>query len=350
MMARMGTSRNRASALLLGALLLASAAGCDIRRETSPSPTPTAGQYEQLRNEAAQEEAGILNALDRVPAGDERWNAYLVDEETRFANAHLNALGGVYVPFPTASPTASPTATVAPPTPADLVIAAAHARDADLSDALVADDPELALVLASIGLSHAEVLAVSAYRGLIDSGNAPLAAERPAPGDAFATLVPSSTALDETTLEGIIVSHDYASYLYEVIAARTSGDARTQALARSRIHAKRADDLVALASADPRNAAYVIDHDRLASVDDMNTLARETEAGIADRYITAFSAVASLGDAGRADRAWLISAAFDALVQGALWPGATPADADPLPGVVLPGEAAATPTPTPSAS
>jgi len=338
MMARMGTLRKRAAVVALGAVVLASLGGCHLRRETSPPVTPTATQYDILRNEAAQREAAVLDALATVTGAKTPGQEYLVTVENAFASPHLEALGGVYVPYPSASPSPSVTpSTAAPQPPSALVIAAAHARDADLADALLAEDPELALLLASIGVSHAEALAVGAYQDVIAAGDAPLADERTPPGDAFAELVPTSTALDEQTLEGIIVAHDYAAYVYEVIAARTTGDARTNALARSRIHEKRADDLVALATTDPRSPAYVVDRERFADADAMDALIRETEAGIADRYIATFASAAELGDAGMGDRAWLISGAFDALVQGLLWPGATADDAVALPGVALPG-------------
>jgi hypothetical protein len=210
------------------------------------------------------------------------------------------------------------------------------ARDADLAASLAADDPDLALLLASIGLDHAEALAVGVYQDAIAAGSAPLAEERHMPGVSFATLVPTSTSLDSTTLEGIIVAHDFAAYAYEVIAARSSDDARTQALERSRIHAHRAAELVAIAGVDPRSPAYVIDHARLESGEAMAALAHEMEAGIADRYITAFFGAAQAGATGLGDRGWLLAGAYDALVQGPLWSGATAADADPLPGVVLP--------------
>ncbi len=335
----MGISHKSAAFVLLGALVVATGSGCSLRRETSPLVTPTASQYEQLRSEAADREAKVLDALAVTTGTDTTGWDFLVDSETAFATPHLDALGGVYVPYPSASPTVSPSATpTGPQPPSTLIIAASHARDTELAGALVAEDPELALLLASMGLSHAEVLSVGAYQDLIATGNAPISDERPAPGDAFASLVPTSTALDEATLEGIIVAHDYASYVYEVIAARTSGDIRTQALARSRIHEKRADDLVAFATTDPRSPAYVVDHAQLVGADAMNALARDTETGIADRYITAFTTAVALGPEGLGDRAWLLSGAYDALVQSLLWPGATLADADPLPGVVLPGE------------
>ena len=123
-----------------------------------------------------------------------------------------------------------------------------------------------------------------------------------------------------------------------MIAARSSGDARTAALERSRIHEARADALVAIAGADPRVPAYVIDHADLADEESMAALARTTEAGISDRYVTAFAGAAEAGTAGSSDRGWLLAGAYDALVQSLVWPGATIDDADALPGVTLPGE------------
>lgn len=341
-MARMGTLRRRTVGIALGVLVIASLAGCSLRRETPPIVTPSPDQYEQLREAAAQFEVEILDALaaEVVGAGPVGYAGF-VQAESAFVTPHLDALGGVYVPFPSATPSASPSASpsisAAPaPQPKSLTRAVADARDADLAAAVVADDPDLALLLASIGLSHAESLAVGVYQDAIAAGSAPLSAERTMVGAPFADLVPGATGLDAATLEGIIVAHDYAAYAYEVIAARSSDDARTQALERSRIHDRRADELVAIAGADPRVPAYVIDHANLDSDEAMAALARATEAGISDRYITAFFGAAQMGLPGLGDRGWLLAGAYDSLVQSLLWPGATPAEADPLPGVVLP--------------
>ena len=346
MMARMGTPRRRAAGFALCVLLIASIAGCSLRRETPPIVTPSPDQYEQFREAAAQSEVDIINALaaEGVREGSAGYTGF-VEAETAFVMTHLDALGGVYVPFPAvtpsatlaSSPSASPSASAGPaPQPKTLTRAVADARDADLAAALVADDPDLALLLASIGLSHAEALAVGAYQDAIAAGSAPLSAERTIVGAPFADLVPGATGLDPAVLEGIIVAHDYAAYAYEIIAARSLDEARKQALERSRIHERRADELVAIATADPRVPAYVIDHEILDSDDAMAALARATEAGISDRYVTAFFGVAQTGASGLGDRGWLLAGAYDSLVQSLLWPGAVPAEADPLPGVVLP--------------
>jgi hypothetical protein len=345
MMARMGTPRRRTVGIALGAVVLASLAGCSLRRETPPIVTPSPDQYEQLREAAAQAEVDIVDALaaDVVGAGTAGYASF-VQAETASVMPHLDALGGVYVPFPSATPSATPSASPSatpsvsaspPPKPKSLTRAVADARDADLAAALIAEDPDLALLLASIGLSHAQALAVSAYQDGIAAGSTPLAAERIMVGASFADLVPATTGLDASALEGIIVAHDYAAYVYEVIAARSSDEARTQALERSRIHEHRADELVAIAAADPRVPAYVIDHANLESEDAMAALARTTEAEISDRYITAFFGAAQMGAPGLGDRGWLLAGAYDSLAQSVLWPGATPAEADPLPGVVL---------------
>jgi hypothetical protein len=346
MMARMGTLRRITAGIALGVLVVASLSSCSLRRETPPIVTPSPDQYEQLREAAAQAEVDIIDALaaEGVREGS-AGHAGFVQAETAFVMTHLDALGGVYVPFPAATasatppatPSASPSASAAPaPKPKSLTRAVAHARDVDLAAALVADDPDLALLLASIGLSHAEALAVGVYQDAIAAGSAPHSAERTTMGAPFSDLVPDATGLDPAVLEGIIVAHDYAAYMYEVIAARSSNDARVQPLDRSRIHDRRADELVAIAAADPRVPAYVIDHEVLDSDDAMAALARATEAGISDRYATAFFGVAEAGASGLGDRGRLLAGAYDALVQSLLWPGAVPAEADPLPGVVLP--------------
>ena len=348
MMARMRTSRYVGATIVLASLATGALTACSLRLETPPSPAPTPDQYESLRDAAAMAEARVLDALGGLTASETTvagtWTPgrdFFIQVEAASATPHLDALGGVYVPFPMATPSpdasASPSASPAPTQGImSLKRAVADARDGDLAAALVAEDPALALVLASIGLSHGASLAVGVYQDAIAAGSTPLASERRIPGDAFADLVPASTTLDPSTLEGIIVAHDYAAYAYEVIAARSSDDARTQALERSRIHARRADELVAIAGADPRSPAYVIDDARFDDAATMAAFAGETEAGIADRYVTAFFGAAQAGAPGVADRGWLLAGAYDALVQGPLWSGPTAEGTDPLPGVVLP--------------
>jgi hypothetical protein len=317
------------------ALAASALAGCSLRLEKPPVAAPARGQYELLRDAAARSEVRVLDALGAVAPGQSTpGHDYFVKVETASATPHLKALGGVYVPFPSAAP-ASPSPGRAP-APASLTSAVVDARDADLAAALIANDPDLALLLASIGLCHAEAFAVGLYHDPIASGFAPLADERHMPGAAFANLVPASTSLDAETLKGLIVAHDYAAYAYEVIAARSTDDGKAQALARSRIHAQRAEALVAIARVDPRSPAYVIDHAKIGTDEAMASLARATELGIADRYVTAFFGAAKAGEPGRGDRGWLLAGAYDALAQGLLWPGAAAADALPLPGVVLP--------------
>lgn len=332
MMARMRRLPRARGPLVFAALAATALAGCSLRLESPPIAAPAPGQYELLRDAAARSEVRVLDALHTEAVGPSTpGRDYFVKVETTSATAHLDALGGVYVPFPSAAPTPglAPGAT-------SLTSSVVDARDTDLAAALAADDPDLALLLASIGLSHAEAFAVGLYQDPIAAGFAPLAEERHMPGTAFAALVPASTSLDAVTLKGLIVAHDYAAYAYEVIAARSSDDAKTQALARSRIHAQRADELVALAGVDPRSPAYVIDHASIDSDEAMASLARATELGISDRYFTAFFGAAKAGEPGRGDRGWLLAGAYDALAQELLWPGATAADAHPLPGVALP--------------
>ena len=348
MMARMRTSRYVGATILLASLATGALTGCSLRLETPPVPVPSPDQYELLRDAAAHDEARVLDALPAATAAIATGTGastpgrdYFVQVEAASATPHLDALGGVYVPFPSAtpSPSTTPSPSASPPREqgvASLTRKVAEARDDDLAAALVAEDPDLALVLASIGLSHGASLAVGVYQDAIAAGSAPLASERRMPGGAFADLVPAATTLDGATLEGIIVAHDYAAYAYEVIAARSSDDARTQALERSRIHARRADELVAIAGADPRSPAYVIDDARFDDDATMAALASETEAGIADRYVTAFFGAAQAGATALGDRGWLLAGAYDALVQGPLWSGPTAEGTDPLPGVVLP--------------
>jgi hypothetical protein len=344
MMARMGkTSLAKMLTLMLPvsltALLTMSLSACSWRIDTPPPPLPSADETELARNAAAVAESRVVDSLaDAVPTGP--GEVWLLAFESGAAPAHLDALGGVYVPYPWVSPTASaPPPTTSAPPPTTFVSALEQARDTDLALALTVDDPDLALLLASIGLSHAAALAAQADADARAAGvTVDRSADRippPADGQTFGPLVPTATDVPAETIDALIVLHDDAQYAYEVVTARASGLMRGEASARGILHGQRAKALLTLVNDDPRGPSYVLPP--LGAIGDLPTLrevVRQIEANIATAYLATFAELVSADTPDAIDtspeRAWLLAGAYDALVASVLW-------GDPIDEIVAPG-------------
>jgi len=370
-MARMESRRFMTTSFVI-ALLGATLVGCGWRLETPDPGPPSPDANEQARDAAAIAEAAFIESLeyaDPIGPGGE----WLIEYETRAAPAHLEALGGVYDPFPEVSPTpsVSPTAspTVAPFGPFSFSRFAGLARNAALEGALTVEDPDLALLLASIGLSHAAALRLQSEEDILflqSKGDPTVAddampvsdaispsADRPLPLSSTpvlasfgpALLVPEETALPEETLEELIVLHDDAAYVSEVVAARAEGSLRGVAYQRSLLHQARAEALAALAEADPRGPSYVTDRARLASNETMMALLSEVEGNLADAYIAAFADVIASDADTPSERTWLLSGAYDALVASILL-STGPGELSTFPGVTVSEETEPSAAPT----
>jgi hypothetical protein len=140
-------------------------------------------------------------------------------------------------------------------------------------------------------------------------------------------LVPEASALDADVLSDLAVRHDQARFTYEVIAARESGVRRALALERAAQHRNRSDALVALAGTDARTPVYELPNALIADEASRDTAARSTEQSLGWRYMELTSG------SGADDRAWLMSAAFDAYAASASLPGFVIAEFPVLPGV-----------------
>jgi hypothetical protein len=388
MMARMETRQRPAAVIAVAALVLApvlAASGCGWRLET-PDPSPLVPDETELaRDAAAQAEARLVEALDYAEA-ETPGSAWLLGYEEAAAGPHLEALGGAYDPYPdpTPDPSPSPDPRLGP---TSFSRYAAFARDAAIEGALTVEDPDLALLLASIGLSHAAALRLQSEEDSRAAGfDADQIVDRvpPLPSKALEAtlsasasvaanpvdvttvnvasvtstdLVPAETSISEETLLEIIVLHDYAMYLCEVVAARAVGDLRWIAYLRSRIHQDRMDALVALTSSDPRGPSYITEREEVGANEDMEALLAEVEGDLAVLYIRAFGEVVALESEAvdvapgqvhtdYATRTWLLAAAFDALMASWLrMPG--PESAPVFPGVSVPGYTPVEPSPLP---
>lgn len=311
-------------------LVALAVAGCGWRLETPPPNWPSPDPVTQVRDAAAEREQLVLDATQSSNGGTPA-EVVLSEIETAHSPVRLDALGGVYVAYPDASP--SPTDTGSETSPS-LLEAVAAARDGHLADALATDDDDLALLLASAGLSQA----LSAWyptwvTEAIGAADQPVVAERLVASDVLAEgndLIPTTASMSTDTLAELALMHDQARYAYEVMAARAVEDEREQWLARRDIQAARGQALVELAGvADLRVATYVVLGEQTADPAVRGDLAREIESGAAATY------AALLEQAGRDQWPWLLNAAFDAYAQAAAYgePTAVDYQVPALPGI-----------------
>lgn len=342
------------TALLVAGVVTVGVAGCEWRLEQEPVVYPSASQATLERDTAAQREQHVLDALGAGVGGGASASD-LASIEAQAAPTHLEALGGIYVAFPSPSPSPAPS-----PFAGSLDVAVAQARDGALLTATSTTDSNLALLQSSMGLTHAFALWWAQNTDL-SLEDAPDAAADPSasatePGDAEpeVTAVPavtaqertlpsnvdlgesftpdSAAALSPTTLGELAVAHDKARFLYEVVAARSAGAERANALARRDIHAARSDEFAALAGAqDDRQALYEVPPVGVDSAPARATTAREAEFALGATYAALLDGVSS------ADRGWILNAAFDAYAAGALQAGFTPDKFPVLPGLDSPG-------------
>jgi hypothetical protein len=326
----MAGRRARAVLALTALVLAANASACGIRLETRVQPTPTADAVTAARDLAARNEAAIVAALgSEVATGSGR--AALQSIESLAAPAHLDVLGGVYEPFPSTSPAPpSPGTSASPTPPGDLRAAVAAARDDALDAAFTESETPEAFLSGSIGLTHAFALW---HAGVVDARRAgvpvPVVAERTLPGShgEGVALVPEASGLAPEALAELAVWHDKARFTYEVIAAREAGARRALALERASLHGDRSDALTSLAGSDSRTPVYELPNAKVTDEAARDATARETESAIGWRYMELTSGVSA------ADRAWLMSAAFDAYAAGATLPGFESSQFPVLPGV-----------------
>lgn len=372
MMAAMAP-RSRRSAPLWAALALAALTGgsltaCSWRLESPPPPPLVADAHELGREQAAralarlqaalQAESGIRPAPTAGPASsaslapsaeptptpspspsDDASNG----DELRAALAiavpvQLEALGGLYLPYPDSFPSPSPSLG-----PIGSVEEEARAaRDVLLAVAVDAEDPQLALVTASAGLFLAVTLNdPGEWAAASAPGADPSPAGEPTPGVSVSPTASASPGSSPSPVPAeswapLLLAHDRAVYIYDVIAARSLSTARQAASARALAHDLNAEVLAALVPTDPRRPQYHVDPQTLADAASLDALARQTEREVAEAYL------ATLTQADPGDRAWLLAGAYASLAAAAAWPGYEPGELPPLPGIRLPS-----PSPSP---
>lgn len=311
-------SAPRLAAALALVLLLT---GCSLRWDSGPPPVPEPSPAEQAR-QAAAEEAAVLVELAAAPRVQGE-AARLVAEVGEAAAIHLDALGGRWEPWPEA--TAPPLSTPAPseeserPAPgtddvdAHDVLEALAAAAETAREAALAQPDQLGLLLASVSLSRtfaaADLAAALGVEGLaVDEVWSP----EPA-------LPEAADGWQPVTLQAV----DGARYAFEVVAARSSQQARE-------IAESRATELESLVTASgSREAAYDVG----------SVLAQAPADEPAHRYLAAHAELdlmtAFLGELGTTDgpeAPELLAAAAHAASQARAWDAELPA----LPGLSWP--------------
>ncbi|WP_042215418.1 DUF4439 domain-containing protein [Demequina mangrovi] len=298
--------------LAAAAVLAVATTGCSWRLETPPIPSRTPTATVVLRDDAALREQAVIDAADSSEAGA---------LESALAPVRLEALGGVYVPYPSASPVPSPTGEQP---------SFAEAVDAAIADALRGadaaqdEDPGLAALLRSIALSHAMTTTVADLAGA-EPGDRSLPG-----GDGVPDLAPAeATEVDGDVLAALALAHDEAAFTYEVIAARSEDeDARAEALTRSRLHEDRAAALLALPGVeDRRETLYDVPSAGTGTAEERAATALALETALAEAY------AALIDGASAQDAGWILDAAYDAFAQAASLPGFEVADIPALPGL-----------------
>lgn len=315
----------RASAVVLVVLGLA---GCSWRVDTPPPAGPSPDPLTQVRDAAAEREHLVASLTSESDVGGTPVAVVLNEVEHAHAPLRLEALGGLYEPYPDLSPSPSPA-------PADMSLgdAVRAARDGHLAAALVTEDDSLALLLGSAGLSHA----LSGWYAqwvadAIGAASEPVVAERTLPSDAIAAStgpVPDSASISAQELADLALMHDQARYAYEVMAAKAIEDERDQWLARRDIQAARAEAFADIPGVeDLREATYVVLADSTADPAVRVDTARDIEHNAGSTY------VGLLAQTDVDQWPWLLHAAFDAYAQAAAYGEPTAADY-PVP--ALPG-------------
>lgn len=303
---RVPTARRRPAALTaLTALAVAVGAllgGCaDLRLETPPPATPSPDAREQLRDRTARDAAELARLATRAALTAPEGVATALGRVADVSVAHADAFGGVYVPFPDEAPQPSPTATAAPAevSVAEVRAALAQATQAARADAETVADGDLARLLAAVWVSRtllAEALddaVAAAEDGDGDGGSAGGPGEATA-GPDVAAVAEVPAGLDADAVATLVTSEDAAGFAWEVVAARSSGDDRSRAHERARLHRDLAEAWaqaagVARTADDPRRAAYALPEALTAAdagAEAMGDVTAEIEAALVVTYTT----------------------------------------------------------------
>ncbi len=266
--ARATAPRSAAAGLPTAAIavlvLVLALTGCSVRLDTPPPAVPTPDATEQARAALAEQTATLVS-LARAARGEEATGqsapqadgpdvAAELEALATASEQQLAALGGLWTPPPRPddpSPTPAPQPTA---TPQDVLTALEEAA-AQVQES-VGDpvwDGDTATLLASIAVYRDGALARLSHA---------LGTDAPAPAESATELPTELTAASAPlcrTLDGL-------GYAYEVQAARSDGEQRSQAVARAAQNRDLAEQVAVLGgydgtAEDPRRASYAVGDD-----------------------------------------------------------------------------------------
>lgn len=346
-----GLRRGRIAAAALAAAVAMLVSACGVRWESEPPVFPSPDAVTVARDALADAEDAVLQAASREDA----------DTYALAAQAHLDALGGVYVAYPGSTPSPSPTPLPEP----TLEEAVSQARAVAEEVAAGTDDADLAFLARSIDLAWALHNLWAAHEATAaDAGETASASPSPVPDtdedfpsdaelvwfpladgstmDAAGFVPMQTTALAQDALGDLALAEDEAGFAYETLAAQEFAQNRDAALARAAIHAERSDALAALLDTDPRTPLYQLRDVDLLDPDARRALERSLEIDLAVRYATL------LDGASAADAAWLLNASFDAWARAMRTDGFQASDVPTLPGLEVAGSELKSPPATAS--
>lgn len=277
-----------------------------MRLDTPPPEAPVPGAAEEAR----QGEAALATTLARtaVPSSGPAVAAQL-DVVAAQAQAHADALGGVWAPWPDGVPEGvdapEPPVTAAPATAEDVLALLAGGAASARAEALTTPDDTLAATLAATSISRAHAAADLA---------AALGVAAPALPEAAPL---SREALLTRGADGpTVLVLDAARYALETVAARSEGSARDATRARA-VHLRSLVDAALEAGApDGRLPAYDLGTEDAAT-------AAAAEQRLLEHWLFSLTLVAP------GEREALVAAAQDAADRVRAWGG----ELGPLPGL-----------------
>lgn len=253
---RWRTRRHRLTAVLAVLLVLT---GCGVRLDVPPAPAPVPEGQDAVRQEAAQAVSVILRSAELAAPDAPEQVGGILQAVAADAQAHLDALGGVWEPPPRpepADPEDAPPAHPEPVSTADAsdVLAALEAAAPQLRGGAAGVEPDLAVLLVSVSANqHVHARDLAAALGV---DPAPPPAEPADPGDAYPVAFGPEAA-------PLCRALDAAGYLAEVRAGRAGGEEAAR-LAERAEELRAQAELVATRGGfsgteeDPREIAYAL--------------------------------------------------------------------------------------------
>jgi len=289
----------RAAAALVGVAVAVSLAGCGLRLETPPPVAPSPDAAEELRQEAAVDAATLTSTVSEVTA--EGTTAEVLDRVGSDADAHVDALGGVWVAWPEGAPEGAvppdPVST-APPVPdpgvADVLGLLEQGAAAAREGALEAPTDELAGMLAAVSISRAQA-----------AGELARASGETVP-ETMATPMDRTGLLARGVDGPTLLVLDQARFAWETVGARSEGPARGAATARAEQLQSLVDVAVEAGAPDERPAVYDLPGaDEEAGLSAEQAAVVDAESRLLEHWLF------SLGLVGPEERGALVDAAAD---------------------------------------